>query len=247
MPRSLSSSRSGEGSSVERVHVDDGDELLDDRAGRTRRVLDGEPGARLERALAHPADLGGELARDEGRPVGVGQHVAAADVDVVLEPDRDRLAGDRSLERPVELLDRGDARAAPGRQHDDLVAGTPDPACDLAGVAAVVVVVVGHRTDHPLDREAPVLEVAVARDLDRLEVLEQRRARRTRASRRRARRRCRRGAPTSGSHAASCRPSRSPRSRRSASISAKRSAEKSTRSILLTATTTCGIARIAAM
>ena len=67
-----------------------------------------------------------------GGPLGVGEHVAAADVDVVLEPDRHRLRRDRRLERPVEGLDRRDARAAARRQHDDLVAGPPDAAGDLA-------------------------------------------------------------------------------------------------------------------
>ena len=57
----------------------------------------------------------------------------------------------------------------------DVVARLPDAAGDLARVAAVVVVLVGDRADHPLDGEAAVVEVAVAGDLDRLEVLEQRR------------------------------------------------------------------------
>ena len=64
----------------------------------------------------------------------------------------------------------------PGRQHDDLVARPPGSAGDLPRVAAVVVVVVRHRPDHPLHREAAVVEVAVAGELDALEVLEQGRA-----------------------------------------------------------------------
>ena len=72
-------------------------------------------------------------------------------------------------------LDRRDRGPPAGREHDDLVAGAPDAAGDLARVAAVVVVLVGDRPDHPLDGEAAVVEVAVAGDLDRLEVLEQRR------------------------------------------------------------------------
>jgi len=45
---------------------------------------------------------------------------------------------------------------------------------DLAGVAAVVVVRVRHRANNPLHREPPVVVIAVACQLDRLEVLEQR-------------------------------------------------------------------------
>ena len=83
--------------------------------------------------------------------------------------------GIASSSGPFGAVDRGDAAAQPRRQHDDLVAGAPDAAGDPPGVAAVVVVLVGHRPDHPLHREAPVLDVAVAVELDRLEVLEQRR------------------------------------------------------------------------
>ena len=78
---------------------------------------------------------------------------------------------------PSKVSTAATLRAPARRQHDDLVAGAPDPARDLAGVAAVVVMLVRHRADHPLHREAPVLEVAVGRDLDRLQMLEQRRAR----------------------------------------------------------------------
>ena len=64
----------------------------------------------------------------------------------------------------------------PGREHDDRVAGSPFAAGDLAGVAAVVVVLVAHGPDDPLHREAAVRRVAVGGDLDRLEPLEERAA-----------------------------------------------------------------------
>ena len=130
---------------------------------------------------------------------------------------------------------------SPDGRTSDLVARAPDAAGDLAGVAAVVVVLVGHRADHPLHREAAVVEVAVARELDRLEVLEQRRPPSTTASGRDAlddvvavergdrdrdlvrRRRARRSARRARA-----------RSRRN------RASSKSTRSILLTAKTRWG-------
>ena len=73
-------------------------------------------------------------------------------------------------------LDGRDGRAEPGREDDDVVAGAPLAARDLARVAAEVVVLVAHRPDDPLHGEPPVRGVAVARDLDRLEPLEERAA-----------------------------------------------------------------------
>jgi hypothetical protein len=136
-------------------------------------VLHGQACARLERALAHPADARLELPGDRWRLLRVGEQVATAHVQVVLELHGDGHRRDGRLQRAVGGLDRRDPRAAPGRQHHDLVAGAPNAACHLPCVAAVVVVLVGHRPDHPLDREAPVVEIPIALEVDRLEVLEQ--------------------------------------------------------------------------
>ena len=57
--------------------------------------------------------------------------------------------------------------SSPGSQH---------PGGDLAGVAAVVAVLGGLGADHVLHREAHVDQVAVAREVHRLEVVEQRRS-----------------------------------------------------------------------
>ena len=173
--RSLSSSRSGAGTSREGLHVDPRAELVHDRARPPARVLHREPGPGLERALAHPADPRDELAGGNGGSVRVGEHVAAGDVEVVLEPDHDGHRRHRLVERAVGGLDVRHARAPARGQDDDLVAHAPRPARDLARVAAVVVVVGRHRPDHPLHREAAVGEVPVAGELDRLEVAEQRR------------------------------------------------------------------------
>ena len=161
---------------LERVDVDHGDELVDDRAHRARRVLDHELRPRLERLLGHPADRRLELARDGGRLRRVGEHVAAGDVEVVGEPDRHGHARNGQVERCLGVLHRGNGRPPPRRKHDDVVACLPDAARHLAGVAAEVVMLVRDRPDHPLDGEAAVVEIAVAGDLDRLEVLEQGRA-----------------------------------------------------------------------
>ena len=104
---------------------------------------------------------GGSSAPDE--------HVAAADVDVVLQQDRDRQRRRRgvAVERAVDARDR---RALAAREHDDLVARLHDAARELARVAAVVGV-----AHDPLDRQAQVAEVALGGDLELLELRDQRR------------------------------------------------------------------------
>ena len=90
--------------------------------------------------------------------------------------------GTASSSGPSAVSTASTRERRPDGQNDDLVARAPDAARDRAGVAAVVVVLVRHRPDHPLHREAAVVEVPVEGELDRLEVLEQRRRRRTTAS-----------------------------------------------------------------
>src|SRR3712207_9258114 len=77
----------------------------------------------------------------------------------------------RSALFPYTTLFRSalDARLAPRGQHHDLVARAEHPARHLARVPAVVVVLLGLGAHDPLDREAVVDQVAVARDVDALE------------------------------------------------------------------------------
>ena len=82
----------------------------------------------------------------------------------------DRHRRERDVDRPVDRLDPLDRGALAAGQHDHLVAGPQQPARQLARVAAVI-----GRAHDPLHGEADVVEVAVARDLDLLEVTEQRR------------------------------------------------------------------------
>src|SRR5581483_6867134 len=138
---------------LERPDVDDRDELVDDGANGAARVLHGELRTGLERALAHPADAGLEVARHGGRALRVGEHVAARDVDVVREPDRHGFGRERLVERAVGRVNRFDAGAQTRREHEDLVARPPDTAGDAPRVAAVVRMVDRHRPDHPLHRE----------------------------------------------------------------------------------------------
>ena len=227
------------GSVGERVDVDDRDELLDDGAHGPGRVLDGELRARLERTLAHPADARLQLACDDRRRRRDRRACRRA---TTSTSSASRIVtdcgGTASSSGPSAVSTAATRERQPRREHDDLVAGAPDAARDLAGVAAVVVVLVRHRPDHPLHREAAQLRGSGRTRPRSTRGARAASARRTTASRRSRRRRCRRAAPTSGSP---CR-SGSPSASRSRPISSKRSCDQSTRSILFTATATCGIA-----
>ncbi len=174
---SLSSSAPGS-ASVRRLSIVD--PVLDPRQLGARgpgRVLDQVARARPGRRLVEPADVRAQVARHLGGRVGGGDHVAARDVEVVLEQDRDRHRRERLVDRAVEGVDPLDPRARAARQHDHVVAGAQHAAGDLAGVAAVVVMGVVVRAHDPLDRQpAGVEHLAVGGDVDALEVLEQRRA-----------------------------------------------------------------------
>ena len=100
------------------------------------------------------------------------EHVAAADVDLVGERQRDRLAGDRVLEIAVHRDDARDGAFAARGQHADLVPCSHHAARDRAGEAAEIEV----RAVDPLHRQAERTLLRVVLDVDGLQVLHQRRA-----------------------------------------------------------------------
>ena len=126
--------------------------------------------AGLQRPLRQPADVGLQLAHRHGRRLRGGEQVAAREVEVAVDPHRHRLAGRGRLQRPVERLHDGHPRALAARQRDDLRARPQLAAGDAPRVGALLA------AQHPLDREAQLARLA-DRQLDRLQVLEQRRAR----------------------------------------------------------------------
>jgi len=161
----------------QRVDVEAVEQVSHLRTRPAGGVLDRVDLVALERTVGvEPADLGRDVLRHHGLVVRAAEHVAAADVDLVAQPDRDRAGRERLVDGLAETVDALDRGGEARRQHHDLVAGTEDAAGDDAGVAAVVVVVVTHRTDHELHREARVDEVAVGADVHVLEVVEQRRS-----------------------------------------------------------------------
>ena len=84
----------------------------------------------------HPAHRRLQHAAGGRRRVDAAQQIAAPDVEVVLELDRDRVGRHRGVQRAVERLHGGDRGARPARQRHDLLPGAQRPARDLAGVAA---------------------------------------------------------------------------------------------------------------
>ena len=184
-PMSLSPSASA-GRGLERGDVHPRGDRRDVRPHAPRRVLEQVAGADARRRLDHPAHGRLELARDLGlrRPAPRARRRGRRRA-------RPRAAASppsaaRALHRPARRVDRGHPRARARGQHDDLVAGGQHAAGDAPRVAAVVA-----GADRPLDREAHVVEVAVAVDLDRLELRQQRRRRVPRQPRPSGRPRCR--------------------------------------------------------
>jgi len=83
----------GVGFAVEGLDVEAVFEVGDEAADGAGGVLEGVFFAELEGFIAHPDDHGFEILADLGLVVGAGEHVAAADVDVVLEGEGDGHGG----------------------------------------------------------------------------------------------------------------------------------------------------------
>ena len=195
-------------------------------------------------AVAEPAQRGVELAGRLGRVLGGGDQLAAREVDLVLEPDRDATAAPRPTSAGPSASRTSATRVRmPLGQHDDLVArpqrarGQPAGGPARAALAA----------QHELHRQPRAVH-GRRLDRDRLQALQQRRAGVPRHLAPSARRRCRPCSALIGMNSISCRPTCGAqlehlRARRRRT----RSSAKSTRSILLTATITCRIRSRAAI
>ena len=127
--------------------------------------------ARHQWLLPHPDDMRGELVGELGTRAGPDQEVAAPDVDVVGEGQRDRVAGYGALDRAVEGDDLVDRGLDPRSHRHDLVALRDHAGGDGAGDAAEIEV----GAANPLHREAEAGRRAAVLDIDGFEVVEQRR------------------------------------------------------------------------
>src|SRR5581483_7987321 len=159
------------GVAVQRVDVQSVLDVLDQGAGRAGGVLDRQLLTRLQRGGRHPADHGVDVLGGRRGVVDPGDHVAAGDVDIVLEADGHRHRWVCRRQFLAEEVDGFDGGGHPRGQDDDLVTGLEHSTGDRAAVAAVVVVVVRLGSDDVLDGEADVAVVAVAGDVDVFEVV----------------------------------------------------------------------------
>ena len=165
---------------LERGHVQVPFDRFDPRLHFARGVAQqvGAPGG--ERGRVEPDEVGFHAAGERRRGlVGAHEHFASADVEIVGEPDHDRIAGEGALARHAAQFDGGHAAAAPGGQHDDLLAHGDRAGRDLSRQAAVVVQqgVGGFaRPADPLHGKAEGLVARAVLDGGALEHFQQRRA-----------------------------------------------------------------------
>ncbi len=155
---------------LQSIHV----HLVDDARNRTRHIagsaLDIVLLARKHRLLGHPHQHGIEAVGDQRAIVGMHQHVAAGNVDLVFQGQGDGLAGTGLLQFALEGDDGFHLAALARRQCHHFVALAHHAAGQGAGETAEVQV----RPVHVLHREAHVIEVAVGGDLDGFEDFHQR-------------------------------------------------------------------------
>ncbi|MNE59362.1 hypothetical protein D3C80_1544490 [compost metagenome] len=128
--------------------------------------------ARQHRLIAHPDDRRLELICDPGGCVDRRENVASADIDLVLERNRNRLARDGFFKVTLACHDARDPTFLPRRQNTEAIAALDAAADNDAGITAEVEV----RTVDPLHRHAerPGLIRSIF-DLQRLKVPHQRR------------------------------------------------------------------------
>src|SRR5690606_39034517 len=134
------------------------------------RALDVVFLARQHRLFAHPYQHRVEAVGNARQVVGMHQHVATGDVDLVFQGQGDGFARRGLLQLAVEGDNGLDAAALARWQDSDFIALAHDAAGQSAGKATEVQV----RPVDVLYREAQVVEVAVAGDLDAFENFHQR-------------------------------------------------------------------------
>lgn len=150
-------------------------ELLHDRLGLLAGVAEEVFATVFHGFLGKPADHGLDILRGFGRVVGFDDHIAARDVDLVLERHDHRLRrkrlGDFFAAGEVDFFDAG-GKAAGKDAHG--IAGLEHTTCDAARVTAKVVKFLGERADDPLDWEASIHMIRGAAGVNGLQVVEQR-------------------------------------------------------------------------
>src|ERR1700730_9124196 len=78
--------------------------------------------ARQELAIAHPNEMRGELIGDLGPVFRIAQNIAARDIELIGQSERDRIAGRCALKVAIGGDDARDPREAAGTRDGDFVA-----------------------------------------------------------------------------------------------------------------------------
>src|SRR3954467_15296955 len=119
----------------------------------------------IQRPFVHPDEIRVEAGANLGGTAR--EHVAAADVDLVVERQRHRHRRERLVEIPIPRDDAVDAARAVCRPYRDQVTDTDHAGSDLTGIATEII----RRTNHQLDGEPEWTRRGIAFDLDGLEIL----------------------------------------------------------------------------
>ena len=93
----------------------------------------------LERARVHPANLGLQFAAGAREMIEGDQHGAAADIDIVLEYERDGLRAKRFVDHAVVGPDLFHGRHDASGEREEFLTRAHNAAGDLAAEAAEIV------------------------------------------------------------------------------------------------------------
>ena len=80
--------------------------------------------ARQELAIAHPNEMRGELIGDLGPVFRIAQNIAARDIELIGQSERDSISGGGTLKVAIGGDDARDPREAAGTRDGDFLAGT---------------------------------------------------------------------------------------------------------------------------
>src|SRR5579872_6591618 len=157
---------------LKRVDVHAMANLADARANGARGVLEQVNLMRIERFRVHPNEHGLKLSADGWSPIIGDEHVAAAQIDFVLERDGDGIAGARRVELVFKRDDRLHTSFYARRQGHDARSGMQLAGGKLTGKAAEA----GIGTNHILHREAEWTRIRGTAGGHRFQKFEKRRA-----------------------------------------------------------------------
>jgi len=153
----------------QRIHIDAMLERGHGSRQRARSDLQQVGAAGDERLVTHPDDMGGKLVDEFWGFARLRKNIATRDVDLAIKGQGDGVARLRTIERALVGHDLLDSRGSAQARNDQLIAGRDRSRHYPAGKAAELRV----WSVHPLDRKAERQLAGAARNLDRMQVLDQ--------------------------------------------------------------------------